>query len=109
MRQIQQKTKENMLLILEVLQRHGQLHIRGIQRMIEAEYNRKLNANTVNRIVEEYLLDYIQITDLIESVGVRLKFCKLNPIYVDMSRHEIVSNVVKKALDKHKMRKNIHR
>lgn len=107
MKQIQPKTKENMLMILEVLQRYGQLHIRGICRIVEAEYNRKLNPNTVNRIVEEYLSDYVQTNDLIESVGVRLKFCTLRSEYVTMSRQEIVLNVVKRALEKHQLRRQI--
>jgi len=109
MRPIQPKTKENMLIILEILQRYRQLHIRGMRRVIEIEYKKTLNPYTINRIIEEYLSDYIQINDLTESIGVRLKFCSIKPEFIDMSREEIVRNVIKKALDKHNFRKSIRR
>ena len=109
MRSIQPKTKQNILMIIEVLQKYKQLHIRGMCRVIEVEYSRVLNPYTINRIIEEYLPDYIQINDLTESIGVRLKFCSLKPEYVNMGREEIVKTVIKKALDKHELRKAIRR
>lgn len=108
MRPVQDKTKANMMMILEILQKYRQLHIRGIRRIIKEQYNKDINPYTINRIVTEYLSDYIEIIDLKKTVGVRLKFCSLKPEYREMDRQKIVKNIVKKALDKHRIRLKIH-
>jgi len=107
MRPIQDKTKVNMIMVLEVLQKYGQLNIRGIVRIVQNQYGKKLNPTTVNRIIDTYLQDYVNIVDFQQITGARLKLCSLKSEYIEMNREEIVRNIVQKALDKHKMRLKI--
>ncbi|MBR9682734.1 MAG: hypothetical protein GOV02_03600 [Candidatus Aenigmarchaeota archaeon] len=107
MRPIQDKTKVNMIMILEVLQKYGQLSVRGIGRVIQNQYGKKINHNTINRIIDTYLPDYVNIVDFQQTTGARLKLCSLKPEYMDMNREETVRNIVQKAFDKHKMRLKI--
>lgn len=100
MRPIQDKTKANMLMIIEVLQKYKQLHLRAICKAISNEYGKTLNIYTVNRIVTVYLQDYLQINDYTETIGLRLKICSLLPEYENMNRQEIVQKIIKKSIRK---------
>jgi hypothetical protein len=70
MRTISNKTKADIVKIINLLREHGQMHIRGISRITE------IHPMSVSRLIDSYLSPFLEISE-IKEFGLKAKIVKL--------------------------------
>ncbi|MFZ3077719.1 MAG: hypothetical protein WA139_04645 [Candidatus Aenigmatarchaeota archaeon] len=70
MKTISNRTKVHIMKIIGLLQKEGQMHVRGISRALE------IHPMTVSRIIDSYLSPFLEINE-INEFGLKAKIVKI--------------------------------
>lgn len=77
------KTLERVALLLQVLKEAGQIHVRGIARVL------KVNPYTASKLVDNYLKPFVDVTYL-DQFGIKAKIIRLKPGRENLTMEEVL-------------------
>jgi len=89
------KTKAQIARIIGLLQKEGQMHVRGISRALE------IHPMTVSRLIDEYLSPFLEINEISEF-GLKAKLVKIR----EDKENVTIEDVMKYLEVKKKIRDN---
>lgn len=97
MKTISDKTKVQIAKIIGLLQKEGQMHVRGISRALE------IHPMTVSRIINSYLSPFLEINEISEF-GLKAKIVKIREDKENIAIEDILKYIeVRKKIRDNKM------